>query len=214
MKAALVLAALLAGALPTPLDSQLVLERYATALAELVPPKAMIFVYSISQAGPTNIEQRHRVYRSGIDVRDETIAINGISVRRKIVRIARRGDVYSVAAVAPRPDAYELLFLDAVRDGSHLDYVFQAIPLLHSSSGFAVDRVTIDGQSYLPRFVDFHSSGAIAAGSGRIAFGWQGGYWVPLSAAVSATVDGSMARERIVFSQYRFPAALPRSTFL
>jgi len=214
VKTVLVLAALLVGALPAPLDSQLVLERYATALANLVPPKAMIFVYSISQAGPTNIEQQHRVYRSGINVRDETISINAVSVHRKIVRIARRGDVYSVAAVAPRPDAYELLFLDAVRDGGHLDYVFQTIPLLHSSSGFAVDRVTIDGQSYLPRFVDFHSSGAIAAGSGRIAFGREGRYWVPLSASVSATVGGGMARERIVFSQYRFPAALPRSTFL
>ena len=33
-------------------------------------------------------------------------------------------------------------------------------------------------------------------------------------AAVSAVVGGSVARERIVFGDYRFPPALPRSTFL
>lgn len=208
------LAALLLGALSVQLDSQSVLERYSLALANLATPKATIFVYAVSQAGPTNIEQSHRIYRSGIEVRDETIAVNGSALRQKIVRIEQRPDPYAIAALAPRPDAYETLFLQAIRDGSHLDYVFQTQALAHAQSGFTIDRVTIDGASFLPRVIEFHTSGALASGTGRVEFGEVGGYWVPLLATVNGAVGGSIARERIVFSDYRFPPALPRSTFL
>lgn len=211
---ALPLLAIVLGALPAPLDSQVVLERYASALANVVEPKATIFTYSVSQAGPTDIEQRHRIYRSGIDVRDETLDVNGVPLRHKIVRIGQRPDVYSVRALAPHADNYELLFLDAIRDGAHLDYVYEAVPLSRTTAGFTVDRLTVDGRTFLPRAIDFHSGGLSASGTGRIEFGAFGPYWMPIAASVSAIVDGSPARERIVFADYRFPGALPRSTFL
>lgn len=212
MKALLAVALL--AALGPPLDSQIVLDRYDAALAMLAPPKAMIFTYSVSQAGPTNIEQRHRIYRSGVDVRDETIAINGSPLRRKMVRIGRRPDPYSVEELAPRSASYEMVFLDTVRDGDHLDYVYQTQPLVRSPSGFVVDQLTVDGASFLPRVIAFHTTGATASGTGRIEFTSVGGYWVPQVVSVSAVVGGSVARERIVFGDYRFPPALPRSTFL
>lgn len=207
-------ALLVLGAIGAPLDSQVVLDRYDAAVAMLVPPKAMIFTYTVSQAGPTDLEQTHRIYRSGIDVRDETIAANGASLHRKRVRISRRQDPYAVQLLAPRPASYEMVFLDTVRDGDHLDYVYQTQPLTHASTGFVVDRLTIDGDSFLPRVIEFHTTGATASGTGRIEFASVGGYWVPQAASVSAVVGGNIARERIVFSDYRFPPALPRSTFL
>ncbi len=212
--AVLPLLAVLLGALSAPLDSQTVLQRYAAALANLTPPKAEIFTYSVSQAGPFDIEQLHRIYRSGIEVRDETLDVNGVPLRHKIVRISRRADAYAVTALAPRVDAYELLFLDTIPDGGHLDYLYQAVPLARAATGFTVDRVTIDGESFLPRAIDFHSNSATASGSGRIEFGPFGEYWMATAASVSAVVAGGVARERITFADYRFPAVLPRSTFL
>lgn len=198
-----------------PIDSQVVLERYAVALADAPVPRAEIFVYNVSQAGPTNIEQRHQIYRSGIEVRDEILAENGVSLKRKIVRIARRADVYSIGALAPRLYDYELLFVRARSDGKHLDYVYRAVPLRPAVGGFAIDRVAIDGLTYLPRTIDFHSySDTGVSGTGTIEFGPAGGYWMPMLATVNAVVGAGVARERIVFSNYRFPLSLPRSTFL
>jgi hypothetical protein len=213
VRVVLALAVLLLAVAPQ-LDSETVLMRYAAALSALKEPKAMIFAYTVSQAGPTDIEQHHVIYRAGLDVRDELIASDGASLRHKEIRIDRRPDPYTVSALAPRADAYELLFLDAVRDGGHLDYVYATQPLMHAASGFVIDRVTIDGDSYLPRSIEFHTIGALATGTGSIEFENSGAYWVPLEVSVSAVVNGSVARERILFSGYRFPSALPRSTFL
>ncbi len=208
-------AIVLMGALPAALDSQVVLDRYAAALATAPTPKAEIFIYNVSQAGPTNIEQRHEIYRSGIEVRDEILAENGVSLKRKIVRITRRADAYAITALAPRAYDYELLFLRARPDDGHLDYMYKAIPLRPDASGFTVDRVAIDGHTYLPRIIDFHSySGTGVSGTGTIEFGLADGYWVPVLATVSAVIGTTVARERIVFSDYRFPPSLPRSTFL
>lgn len=204
----------LLAAIGPPLDSQVVLDRYDAALGMLAPPKAMIFSYTMSQAGPTDIEQRHRIYRRGIDVRDETIAINGTALRRKTVRIGHRPDPYAVQALAPRSTSYEMVFLNAVRDGDHLDYVYATQPLVRMTTGFVVDRVTIDGERFLPRVIEFHTTGATASGTGRVTFASVGGYWVAQVASVSAVIGGSIARERIAFSDYRFPSELPRSTFL
>lgn len=210
----IVAVALLLAAMPSPIDSQVVLDRYAMALAAIRPPKAIIFTYSVSQAGPADIEQRHRVYRSGDSVRDETIAVNGTVVPHKRVRISQHPNPYAVSVLAPRPDAYQMLFLETRRDGKHLDYIYETDPLVRESGGFVVDRLTLDGKTYLPRFIDFHTTGAFGSGTGRIAFGGVNGHWVPMVASVNAVVNGTIARERIVFSDYSFPAALPRSTFL
>jgi hypothetical protein len=206
------LALTLLGAGAPSLDSQYVLQRYALAIANVEPPKVVVYSYTVSQAGPSNIEQHHRIYRSGTAVRDETLSVDGIPLSRKIVRIAYRADRYSVERFAPRTDAYELLFLGTAKDGRHLDYVYEATPLNRSSPTW-IDRVAIDGVKFLPRAVHFHSSGSDAAGTGEIEFASFGRYWMPVIADAQARVKGKIARERIVWSDYRFPESLPSSTF-
>ena len=63
MALALAVAALLP---PKLLDSQVVLKRYEARLAAAKDPQTLIFMYAVSQAGPQDIDQTHRVYRSGI----------------------------------------------------------------------------------------------------------------------------------------------------
>jgi hypothetical protein len=194
------------------LDSQVVLQRYALALDDVAQPKAVVFRYTVSQAGPANLEQRHIVYRSGLDVRDETLAVDGVALAQKSVRFSQYEDRYAVARMAPRSAGYQLLFLQAVKDGRHLDYVYEATPLIRTSAAW-IDRVTIDGVKFLPRVLHFHTSGADAQGTGEVEYAGVGKYWVPLIATAEASVNGKPARERIVFSDYRFPDGMPRSTF-
>lgn len=201
------------GTTPSDLDSQYVLQRYALAIDTLAAPKAVIFTYTVSQAGPSNLEQRHVIYRSGTDVRDETLAVDGVALARKIVRIARREDRYDVTRLAPKAAAYELLFLRTIKDGKHTDYEYEASPLLRSLSA-PIDHVTIDGRTFLPRDVQFTTTGPDAQGRAHVEYAAFGKYWMPVMAEVTAVVSGKPARERIVWSDYRFPQSLPESTFV
>jgi hypothetical protein len=204
----------LVAATPAQLDSQMVLQRYELEMADLASPSAMIFSYAVSQAGPTNIEQRHTVYREGLDVRDEMLAVNGQPLKRKIVRIGRRENRYTLAKLAPRIADYSLIFLKTVRNGSHLDYEYEASPIALNTGGFAIEGVTIDGERFLPRTITFATTGANARAKGEVQFAASGKYWVPVVISVDATINGKPARERIVWSDYRFPAHLPPSTFV
>jgi hypothetical protein len=204
--------AALPGASPPAFDSQYVLQRYALALAAVTAPRVVVYSYTVSQAGPSNIEQHHRIYRYGLEVRDETLSVDGIPLSRKVVRFSHHEDRYTVEHFAPRTDAYELLFLGTAKDGRHLDYVYEATPLSRSAGAW-IDRVTIDGVNFLPRAVHFHSGGLDVTGSGKIEFGPFGKYWMPMIADAQARVKGKPARERIVWSDYRFPESLPPSTF-
>jgi hypothetical protein len=210
--AAAVALAALAGAAPLQLDSQYVLQRYALAIAVVPTPEAVIFSYSVSQVGPSNIEELHRIYRAGTAVRDETLAVDGMTLRRKIVRVSHREDRYAVERIAPRSDAYELLFLGTTRDGRHFDYVYETSPL-GRPTGAWIDRLTIDGVRYLPRVVHFRTAGPDARGSGDVEFGSFGKYWLPVTATAAARVNGKPARERITWTDYSFPQNLPSSTF-
>jgi hypothetical protein len=210
--AAVLLAVVLLGANSASLDSQYVLQRYAMALASVTQPKVVIYSYTMSQVGPSNIEQHHRIYRSGTAVRDETLSVDGMPLSRKLVRFSRHADRYTVERFAPRTDAYEMLFVGTARDGHHLDYVYEATPLSRPSGPY-FDRLTIDGVRFLPRAVRFHSSGNDATGTGQIEFGAFGKYWMPVMADAQARVRGKPARERIVWTDYRFPRNLPPSTF-
>jgi hypothetical protein len=202
------------GLAPMQLDSQIVLERYELEMGDLQSPKAMIFVYTVSQAGPNDIEQRHVIYRSGLDVRDETIAVDGVALKPKIVRIGKREDRYDVLRLAPRNAAYSIVFLRAVRDGGHLDYEYETTPLIEQGSGFVVERLTIDGSTYLPRVVGFRTAGSNARGIGKLEFAKIGKYCVPVAVSVDAQVDGKPAREHIAWGAYRFPPSLPAATFI
>jgi hypothetical protein len=210
---ALLAGLMLIGAAPATLDSQLVLARYALELSGLQRPKAMIFSYSVSQLGTTDIEQRHVIYRSGLQVRDETIAVDGIPIKPKIVNFGRREDRYAIVRLAPRGSAYAMLFVRTVLDGSHLDYRYEVTPL-SAVSGFVVTGVVIDGDSYLPREIDFTTASGSAHGHGTLVYGKSDKYWVPLYVTVEASVGGKPARERIAWGDYRFPPALPPSTFI
>jgi hypothetical protein len=202
------------GAAPLhPLDSQIVLERYELEMTALAPPKAVIFTYNVSQAGPTNIEQLHRLYRSGDDVRDETLSVDGQSLKQKVVRIERREDRYAVTRLAPRTSEYSLVFLRAFKQSGHYDYEYEATPLGPSFAGFVVTRVVIDGVRDLPTSILFHTSNVSGEGHGDIEYGSAGGHWVPLSVTIDATIQGKPARERITWSDYRFPPSLPSATF-
>jgi hypothetical protein len=207
--------ALLGAAAPvtsSPLDSQYVLQRYALAIDAVPVPKNVVFTYTVSQVGPSNIEQRHTIYRSGPDVRDETLAVDGIALARKIVRFSRRDDRYAVTRLAPRAVAYQILFLRSVKEGRRFDYTYEVTPLLRQSDA-PVDRMTIDGSRFLPRVVHFRTTGPEAKGTGEVIYAPFGQYWMPVLATVDASVNGKPARERITWGDYRFPEALPPSTF-
>ncbi len=204
---------LLLGLTPTQLDSQLVLQRYELEMGDLRPPKAVIFSYTVSQAGPNDIEQRHRIYRSGLDVRDETLAIDGAALKPKIVRIGKREDRYDVLRIAPRSTTYTMLFLRAVRDGGHLDYQYETSPLV-AQAGFVVERLTIDGETFLPRVIGFRTAGPSARGAGKLEYSKIGAYCVPVAVSVDAEINGKPAREHIAWGDYRFPPSLPASTFV
>jgi hypothetical protein len=205
-------APLLLGISTGQLDSQDVLARYTRAIATVRTPAAVVFSYTVSQTGSNNIEQHHRIYRSGLEVRDETLSIDGVPLTHKVVRFEQRADRYTVARFAPATSAYEMLFLGAVKDGHHLDYAYEATPLNRGAATW-IDRITIDGANFLPRTVHFHTQSESVAGNGEVQFGSFGSYWMPVSAAATAQIDGKPARERIVWTDYRFPLRLPPSTF-
>ncbi len=211
--AALLATFALAGAAPVSLDSQIVLRRYELEMGDLQAPKAMIFTYSVSQLGTTDIEQRHVVYRSGLRVRDETISVDGIPLKPKIVNFGQREDRYAIGRLAPRSANYAMLFVRTVRDGAHLDYRYDVTPLV-STGGFVVTGLVIDGVSYLPREIDFATASGNAHGHGALVYGKSDKYWMPLYVSVEASVSGKASRERIVWGGYRFPPALPASTFI
>lgn len=200
-------------AMSAQLDSQFVLERYELEMSDLAMPKTTIVSYTISQAGPTNIEAHHRIYRKGLDVRDETISVDGAQLKIKVARFNRHENHYALERLAPRSTNYSFLFLRPVRDGSHLDYEFEATPLVTPPGGFAVKQVTIDGERFLPRKISFTSGNSAVQGSGEIVYGPSGKFWVPLEVIVDAKINGKPARESITWSDYRFPPDLPASTF-
>jgi hypothetical protein len=185
------------------------------AIDTVEQPKAVIFTYTVSQAGPTTIEQRHVIYRSGSEVRDETLAVDGETLVRKLVRFSHREDSYAIARLSPRTTDYELLFVRTVKDGRHLDYEYDAAPLLRTADA-SIDRVTIDGIRYLPRTIYFTTQGPDAKGSARVAFAPFGRYWMPVAADVDAVVNGkppgaitpfrNHCRRRRLYPQNRSPA--------
>jgi hypothetical protein len=201
--------ALLAAAI---LDSQVVLQRYELEISQIKAPAASIFSYTVSQEGSVAIEQRHRIYRSGVKVRDETIAVDGETLKPKVVKITQRDDKYFITNIAPRTANYTLLFLRPIRDGAHVDYEYEATAL--RASAFVVTKVLIDGETFLPKSISFRTAAGTASGTGVIQYVRSSAYWVPIAATVEATVNGKAARERIAWSDYRFPPSLPPSTFV
>jgi hypothetical protein len=195
---------------PTPAPDAVV-AKYAAALKALKEPRVFSVDYTIEQTGTRSLEQTHRIFRSGTDERDETIAVNGTRPTSPLVRIFRRRPYrYTIAALAPKPSAYDFTYAGPHKDGKHVDYVFAVTPK-KPVRGFAFTQVIIDGVTFLPATISFATDQH--AGHGQVTFAKSDRWWVARSAAAQANVPGGIAHERLMFSRWRFPATLPPSTF-
>jgi len=216
-----VIAALLLGVLvlvapakaPVPvreLPPEVVLLRYAAALAELSAPKAVSFDYTLEQTGRRARVETHRIFRSGLDERDEILSSEGRPLTAPIIRIFRgRRDRYTVAALAPRLEQYDFTYAGPHRDGHHIDYVFRLDA--KKPGPFTLTEVVIDGLKFLPHTVRFTTSAN--GGSGSVSFDGFERWWVATAARARAKVEGGISTEHLTFHAYRFPTSLPPSTF-
>lgn len=188
-----------------------VLAQYEAALLLLDEPRVFTVEYTLEQTGTRTLDQTHRIFRNGGDERDETLAVNGARSKTPVVRIFRgRRYRYTVAALAPKPTAYDFAYIGPRKDGKHIDYVFALTPK-GKTGALTFTEVTVDGLTFLPRSVSFATDAH--DGQGSVSFAKAGRYWVARSAVAQATVPGGVARERLRFARWRFPTSLPRSTF-
>jgi hypothetical protein len=187
-----------------------VVAKYRAALAGLREPGVFTVEYTLVQTGTRTLEQTHRIFRSGSNERDETLAVNGTRSTSPVVRIFHRTYRYTVGALAPKPGAYDFTYAGPHRDGKHVDYVFSLAPK-QPKPGIRFTQVAIDGVTFLPESVAFVADQHAARGS--VTFGKADRYWVARSANAQAKVPGGIARERLAFAKWRFPKTLPRSTF-
>ncbi len=197
---------------PPTLPPAVVLFHYARALETVAVPTTLSFQYTIEQLGGPDLEQTHRVYRSGTDVRDETLTSDGDRIVPPRVRIVHgKRDRYAVTNIAPRPDAYDFAYVGPHTVGSHVEYIFRTTPKVPGP--FMVTQVAIDGVKFLPRVVEFRTMRDGVVGHGAITYGPSGKYWIPATATATAREANRTTRETIVFSAYDFPTALPPGTF-
>jgi hypothetical protein len=186
------------------------LARYAAALEANPTPALLSFEYSIDQAGPHDIQETHRVFRSGNSERDELLSANGKTLVPPAIHIfLGHRNRYSLEALAPRPEAYTFRYLVSARDGHHLDQVFATTP--RSAGDVSVSRVVLDGVTALPVMITLATHKY--NGTVIVTFGKVQKYWVAISATATATAAKSLAIEHLAFSRYRFPTSLAASTF-
>jgi hypothetical protein len=188
-----------------------IIGKYAEALVVYRTPSVLSYEYTVDQTGARDIQQTHRVFRSDTSQRDELLAVDGKKLEPPTVHIfLGRRNRYTVESLAPRPTAYTFKFIGTVHDGHHTDSVFKTAPI--AAGGASVVReVTIDGITFLPTSIRFTT--AARKGSGTIVFGRVQKFWMVLSANAKATYAKLGAEEHITFGSYRFPTALPPSTF-
>jgi hypothetical protein len=186
------------------------LARYAEALEANATPDVLTFDYTLDQTGSHDLEETHRVFRSGTSERDELLSTDGKKLDPPAIRIyLGRRNRYAMETLAPRPEAYTFRYIGSVRDGHHQNQVFATTP--RSPGASAVVQVTIDGITALP--VAVHFATRAHKGTGSVVFGRVQKYWVPVTATATATVGKTMTIERLGFSHYRFPQTLAPSTF-
>lgn len=197
---------------PVRLSPGVVLARYGAVLAKVKRPKQLVFAYTVEQLGLHELEQTHRVYRSGHSERDETLVVDGYTLQYPSIRIFRnRSDRYDIAAVAPRAGAYAFSYAEPKRSAGNV-YLFKTAR--RSAAAFAVSEVEIDGRTFLPTKVRFKIAGNGARGSGELTYAGSQSFWLVRRASVSTHLtNGKSARERITWSNYQFPTSLPPSTF-
>jgi len=190
-----------------------VLGRYAAALRGVAVPHAMTFDYTVEQTGPRNLVQTHRIYRQGEAERDETLAVDGYTLKKPAIRIiVRKRERYAIARLAPKPGDYVFRFLGVSAHGRARRYVFSTTS--RKPGALEVVRVEIDGRVFLPARIDYRMSGRALRGTTSIAFARVGSYWLVREAVSAATLAGDRAvRERIAWSVYAFPPDIPAAAF-
>ncbi|GAC1311064.1 MAG: hypothetical protein NVSMB21_19920 [Vulcanimicrobiaceae bacterium] len=190
-----------------------VIHAYFEALAALRRPAASSFDYTVSQLGLRDMEQTHRVYRSGLDERDETLAVDGLVLKAPAVRILRhRSYRYDIATVAPRAAQYAFAYAGEARTTTGVTYRFRT--RARAPRAFDIVEIDIDGRSSLPSVVRFRVVGGGTRAEGTLRYGRSGTQWVIREARVTARLPrGTTARERIVWSNQHAYDALPKSTF-
>jgi hypothetical protein len=194
------------------LTPAVVLARYANAIVRTPSPQAIIFDYTIEQAGLHDIEQNHRIYRGNGMERDETLGIDGRTLSLPVVRVfAGMADHYDILAVAPRSERYVFTFVKAQRRDGHFEYVFRTIPRIPMV--LAVTSVTIDGQAFLPSVMTFAAMTGVLHAGGQLTYANVNGYRLIHDAFASAVIGGKQVRERIAWMGYQFPPSLPPATF-
>jgi len=186
------------------------LARYAAALEANPTPTVLSFEYSLDQTGPHDIQQTHRVFRSGNSERDELLSADGKALNPPSIHIfLGHRNRYAIEVLAPRPEAYAFRYVGTVRDGHHVDEVFATTP--RSATDATVVRVTIDGITALPTAITFVTR--LHGGKGTVTFGRVQKFWMATSASATATTAKSLSIEHVAFSRYRFPISLDASTF-
>jgi hypothetical protein len=193
------------------LDPSTVLDKYETALAKLREPRVFAVAYTLERTGARTLEQEHRIFRSGKQERDETVAVNGTRALRPQIRIFHNLPYrYSVSALSPRPSAYIFTYAGSHKAGKHVEYVFHLTPKARSPR-FAFTQLTLDGTTFLPTVVAFTTS--VNQGRGAVTFAKAGKWWMASGAGATAKEPDGIAHERLVFYDWRFPTSLPASTF-
>ncbi len=202
----------LAGKAPPAVAASAVLANYEAVLAKALTAPYVSFEYTVEQVGARDLQQDHRIYRDRTNERDELLSVNGETLPRPIVRLFRgRIERYALGRLAPRATGYAFRFLRMNRDGKRTSYEFATTP--KASGRFRVDRVTIDGTSFMPTQLAFTTKSGAVVGRGTLVFGKVDRYYVPFSVNLTAEVQGKPTREKIVWSHYRFPDSLPSNVF-
>lgn len=200
------------GAAPV-LAAPLVLQRYSDALERISLPRAVVFVYNVEQVGMHDIEQVHRIYRSDVGERDETIAVDGRRLPVPSVRIFKgRADHYDIALLAPHPELYTFTFVKAQRSAGRVQYIFHTMRSPEQAA-FVVTDIAIDGQSFLPSVMNFRMESTSIPATGQLVYSQVNKFWLIREASVSALVNSKSVRERFLWTAYQFPPALPAATF-
>jgi hypothetical protein len=189
-----------------------VLANYESVLAKALTPPYVSFEYTVEQVGVRDLQQDHRIYRDRSNERDELLSVNGEALTRPVVRLFRgRVERYTLGRLAPRASGYTFHYLRTNRDGKRTSYEFATTPKVPGQ--FRIDRVTIDGTSFMPTQLAFTTKSGSVVGRGALVFGKVDRYYVPFSVNLTADVQGKPTREKIVWSHYRFPDSLPSNVF-
>jgi hypothetical protein len=197
---------------PADIPPSLVLQRYEEAMAQLKTPPNVIFEYAVEQSGLRNLEQVHRVYRSGTRERDETLRVDGAALKVPQVRVFQRPDRYDVSRLAPKPGDYTFSFARRSIEAGRAVYTFHTEA--QNVTAFGVTSIDVDAQHFLPLTVRFRSVSGGTKGAGHVTYAPESKYWLPREASVEArTPAGKVARERITWTAFGFPEVLPASTF-